>query len=296
MIFTPEPTAIVCHDAGGANIILEGARTQPDHQFLAVMAGPAARLWAENPIPGVPLLGLDAALHDARFVVTGTGWACDLEHRARIQARQRGVHCAAVLDHWVNYRERFERQGQVVLPDEIWVTDSYAKAEAEKIFPGLPVKQKINHYLERMRALLAVPVETDQPRVLYVLEPLRFDWPGLSQPGEFEALTYFTRSLSVLGLPADTEITLRPHPSDPPGKYDEWLAQHPKINAHVEADTPLWQAMARASWVVGCESMALVVALASGRQVVSTLPPAAPVCRLPHSDIIHLRTLAPATS
>jgi len=40
--------------------------------------------------------------------------------------------------------------------------------------------------------------------------------------------------------------------------------------------------------VVGCESFALVVALAAGRRVCSTLPPWAPPCRLPQPGIVRL--------
>ena len=43
-----------------------------------------------------------------------------------------------------------------------------------------------------------------------------------------------------------------------------------------------------ARWVVGCESQALVVALAAGRQVWSSLPPWAPPCRLPQAGVQRL--------
>jgi hypothetical protein len=44
---------------------------------------------------------------------------------------------------------------------------------------------------------------------------------------------------------------------------------------------------------VGCESMALVVALAAGREVFSSLPPWAPPCRLPHAGVRRLHTRSP---
>ena len=47
--------------------------------------------------------------------------------------------------------------------------------------------------------------------------------------------------------------------------------------------------ISKAKWVAGCESYALVVALASGRNVYCALPPWAPTCRLPHPGITHLK-------
>ena len=52
-----------------------------------------------------------------------------------------------MLDHWVNYPMRFERQGARVLPDEAWVTDDWAADLARRCFPGLAVRQKPNAYL-----------------------------------------------------------------------------------------------------------------------------------------------------
>ena len=57
-------------------------------------------------------------------------------------------------------------------------------------------------------------------------------------------------------------------------------------------DAPtLAAAVSRCRWVAGCESYALIVALAAGRSVVCTLPPWAPPARLPPGKLIHLRTI-----
>ena len=123
--------------------------------------------------------------------------------------------------------------------------------------------------------------------LLYVLEPARSDW-GRQAPGEFQALDYFAQNRHRLPLPPGTRIRLRPHPSDPPGKYEDWLRrQAPDFTLDISANLP--EALARAQWVAGCESFALVVALAAGRRVICTLPPWAPACRLPHAGLLHLK-------
>ena len=83
-------------------------------------------------------------------------------------------------------------------------------------------------------------------------------------------------------------LVLRPHPTDAPGKYDDWIARHGTC-ARLDPSKSLVEAIARCAWVAGMESNAMVVALAAQRRVVCTLPPWAPPCRLPHRGLIHLK-------
>jgi len=289
------PLAVVCHDAGACNVILPWLR-RPDLSQRAVMDGPAARLYrsrfgaaAAVPDANAPDAALEAALRGAAMLLSGTGWASDLEHRARRLARARGVFSVAVIDHWINYPMRFERDGETVWPDEFWVTDERALAIAQTAFPGAVVRCFDNLYLRAEAA--AIAPQPPSPQVLVVLEPARSDW-GRGVAGEFQALDHFMQRRAEAGVPDTAPIRLRPHPSDPPGKYDAWIAAQRQrfAGADVALDhhATLAGAIGASTWVVGCESMALVIALAAGRRVVSTLPPWAPPCRLPQPGIARL--------
>ena len=286
---TPElgtPFAVVCHDAGAANIVIawinaEGLVTSA----RPFMRGPAEKIWRDTFPAAAMCETIEECLSGVRAVLTGTGWASDVEHHARQMAATAGLHSVAVIDHWVNYEPRFERQGARALPGELWVADDHAAKIARDTFPGIPVLVMPNYYLERIvRSIAAVPAGGD---ILYVLEPERRAW-GDGRPGEFQALDYFIEMLPQLGIPPGTLIRLRPHPSDPPGKYEPWLATHSGTRAEIDASASLGDALSRARWVAGCESMAMVVALKAGRTVFSTLPPFAPPCSLPHAELVHL--------
>lgn len=286
------PLAIVCHDAGAANHVFAWLAAEPV-PCRAMVAGPAARLWAEH-FPGrACCASLDEALDGAASVLSGSGWASTLEHAARRGARARGARSIAVVDHWVNYLPRFERDVERVLPDEIWVTDEHALAEARRCFPGVALRQQPNLYLKAACREIA-PVEAAGPDVLVVLEPARSDW-GRSIAGEFQALDHLVGHLGALALPADARLRLRPHPSDPPGKYDAWIAAQRPGLARLDDAPTLAAAISRCACVVGCESYAMVVALAAQRRVVCMLPPWAPACRLPHAGIERLGAIPAAT-
>lgn len=288
LINYPSNTAVVCHDAGAANIVLAGLLTTRRSDWRAYMRGPAQQLWNES-FPGVALCHtLDSAIEGAELLVTGTGWASDVEYEARVLARNYGVYSIAVIDHWVNYDERFVRNGKVVWPDEFWVTDKYALEIARRTFSDRIVRLVPNRYVEMQLRDIAQEEAVGAPELLYVLEPIRDDW-GRGIPGEFQALDYFVSHLPNLGLPSGTIIRLRPHPSDASGKYDKWIANHSNLNLQLDDALHITESLGRASWVAGCESFALVLGLMAGRKCYCTLPPWAPACRLPHRGLIPIR-------
>jgi hypothetical protein len=286
VIDLPTPLAAVCHDAGATNLILPWIAAERPERLHPVMGGPATALWRSR-FGTTATLQPEQALEGASALLTGTGWASDLEHRARKLAKARGIRSVAVIDHWVNYRERFVRNGEEVLPDEIWVTDEYALALAREQFPDLLISLRPNLYLEEQLAKAPPLTDTDRD-VLFVAEPIRSDW-GNDALGEFQALDYFLSRRRELGIPRGARIRIRPHPSEPTGKYDAWANSH--ANVAFDGSEDLATALGGARWVVGCESYALVVALHSGRNAISALPPWSPACRLPHGEIARLAAL-----
>lgn len=282
-------TAVVCHDAGAANIIQAYMSAYPLHIWQPYMLGPAAKSWMSLGLPTQAFESLESSLHGVSVLVSGTSWADDIEHTARKLARERGIHNIAVLDHWVNYPDRFVRQGETVLPDEIFVTDEYARQQAEKCFPSLPISLHENLYLAGQLRELS-QLTADAVEVLYLLEPIRADWPR-NAAGEFEALDYFIMHWPKLGIPSDATLRLRPHPSDPPDKYARWMAEHDDLNVVLDDCPSLALALSQARWVAGCETAAMTIALAAGFTVISSLPPWASPCHLPHDGIVHLNKL-----
>lgn len=287
----PLPVAVVCHDAGAANHIAAWIKADGlSCDVRPCMQGPALRIWDANFPGGSVLQSPEEALQGARSLLSGTGWASDLEHQARLLAHRDGIASVAMVDHWVNYRGRFARGGVEQLPDEVWVVDEYALAAANQVLHDCHVRLKDDIYSLRLLEGVGTSEQAPDNRLLYILEPARSDW-GRGEPGEFQALDYFLEHLPALNLPPDTILQLRPHPSDPSGKYQRYLSSVP--GRRIELDRGgLTEALAGSRWVAGCESFALVLAMKAGRQVFCSLPPWAPSCRLPHAGLIHLKNLS----
>ena len=313
----PEASVAVCaHDAGAASHMV--AWLAPMHKKLRLcLTGPAERLFYERLGSATnSVQTLDQALDGAQMLISGTGWTSDLEHQARLLARSRGITTVAVLDHWCNYRERFMWYGQEVLPDQFWVSDVDAALLAQATFPGYPVQQLPNFWLEgicsavkRIRYSTFDHRQPKQParRLLYLLEPIRVPWisaadrsPGnASEAGEIQALHYWLKQLPNLieqgwvAPPDELEaLVLRPHPSEPAGKYDAFIADVAAAwPIQLDQAPDLSESLAWADAVFGCETQALIAAMACDLTVFSTIPPWAPPCVLPHKSLLHLSRL-----
>ena len=304
------PVALVAHDAGAASHM---AAWFSNSNF-------PLRIYAEGPAKSLFLKAFDQPLEaslrlavcNSSILVSGTGWASDLEHRARILASDRNIPSFSVLDHWANYRERFQRDSQEVLPDQLWVTDADAAALATTALPSVPVLQLPNFWLEALyrevQTLRAGTPAIFQPRrparrLLYLLEPIRVSWsqgPVVKpESGEFQGVRYWLKQLPRLieegwvAPPHELEaLALRPHPSEPVGKYDALIAEAASSwPMQLDRAPALAEALAWADAAFGCETQALVAAMACHLPAFSTVPPWAPPCRLPQAALHHLSRL-----
>jgi len=290
--------AIVSHDAGGAEI-LSSWLLRSDDLCSVVLEGPAVGIFDRKCI-GIERLTLAEAVTNCDWVLCGASWASNLERQAIKLGRKQGKKTVVFLDHWVNYKARFQEiDGSVIYPDEIWVGDVEAQRIADAAFPNISVKLKINPYLEDLRSDLA-QIETNKSStnkvlILYVCEPIREH--ACSQYGnerhwgytEEDAIQYFLENIESLNLDIE-HITIRPHPSEDPDKY-RWTEALAPALIRFGGIKSLIHETADADIVVGCESMALVVGLLADKRVISCIPPGGNPCQLPQSEIEHMQNL-----
>lgn len=288
------PVAVICHDAGSANIIyswLESAvckNPELANDLRIYSLGPAKNLLNKYDMCHIKLsCSLKDALYDAKTLIAGTGWETALELQALILAQRMGIKTISVIDHWINYSERFSIKGWSATPEEIWVTDFYAKSIARKIFPSIRIEIKPNLYISKSVDRINSLTKPSQKglRILYVLEPIRTTWAKGHDLGEFDALEYFFLHVERLFSEDIDEIRLRPHPSESQEKYRHLVTQHRSFKITLDDMIDLECSIAWSDVVVGCQTMAMVVALEAGRKVISSMPPWAPPCALPHKDI-----------
>lgn len=294
-----ETVGIVCHDAGGAEMVSEWV-LQSGLNFHACLAGPAVNIF-QSKFKECKNTTLETLLRKCDWILCGSSWQSDLEKIAVKRSLALGIFVVVYLDHWVNYEDRFLSNNTLNLPNEIWVSDRYALELVNKLFPKCSVRLIDNPYIKKVKSEIEaqeyneITVDID---ILYVCEPIREhskikygveDFLGYT---EESALEFFFNNIHLL-TSEYSNITIRPHPSDVFGKY-EWTKRYSTKSSVVKIGgaQSLISEIMRSRIVVGCESMAMVVALMAGRKVYSSIPRKGRDCVLPHEDIIKMKDIS----
>jgi len=289
--------AIVSHDAGGAEIL--SSWLNRSHCLASVVvAGPAEAIFRRK-CPQAEFLPLDEAMAKSAWLLCGTGWQSSFERKAIARGRELGKKTVAFLDHWVNYRERFDESGSSVLPDEIWVGDQDAERIARALFTETPVLLQQNPYLQdllvEIEQLQVEKAISASKKVLYVCENV-VDHARLQYGDErywgytdYDALLFFLKHISALGEAIEA-VTIRPHPSEQAEKY-HWVTKLNSLPIKIGGKQTLLKEILEADIVVGIQSMAMVVGLLARKRVISSIPPGGHPCQLPQKNIEHMNNL-----
>jgi hypothetical protein len=293
---------IAAHDAGGAEIVSAWVKQHPALRYRFILGGPARAIFLRKLGDGIDWREQiqDGWISETDLVLTATSYASDLEWQVRRQARSAGKPVVSWLDHWTNYRIRFERGGEAIWPDEFWLADETAWLIAREAFsPHSRLVLAGNPYVEELRGLaLQLPAETTRTdHVLYVAEPLsRANGliHGDARFGgydEFDALRLFLNwCQQELGRGRSVKVRLRPHPSEAEHKYEALLANYPDVRVLSSCGSSLLEDCTWAGLVCGCSSMALFVAqTVFQRPIVCAIPPPGVACLLPLPSITYLR-------
>ncbi len=303
---------ITAHDAGGAELLSSMAAAELDNHHWQVIArndSPAKSIFIGK---GMPRLIAQPEQNTASvfelfkpdFLFCGTS-SDKFELPYIKEVRKRAVCSISFLDHWVNYRERFDYPNtgwENNLPDFTAVSDNYAfnMADSYKVFNLLKVK---NYYIEKLLAqyddMTAAP--GNSKILLFVSEAIEEHRAGLKRDDPLQlgytqteviedVLNSFSQISGKLG--AD-RIIIRLHPAEALGKYDYLQKRFSNIITAVEHpnERSLNESIRNARSVIGINSMALMIAHLLGKPVISYIPvDHACVLPLPPECCIHSLT------
>ena len=144
------------------------------------------------------------------LLITGSGWMSQLEVAAIKEAKFRGIPCITILDHWVNYRERFgdaeENQPQILA-----VTNSIALEIAQEKFPDNVIWLIPDFQIEAYREALGGK-EKSSFCVLILLEPFSI-FNSLFTVNKEVLGNLLRYAFSIKQSRGLSTVLIRPHPS-----------------------------------------------------------------------------------
>ena len=297
-IHKKDTVGVVCHDAGGAEVVSDWL-LQSGLDFYCCLAGPALDIFRRK-FKVINNMTLDLLVNQSDWLLCGSSWQSDLEKQAIKYAIKSQKYAVVCLDHWVNYEDRFTADGTLTLPNELWVCDNYAYEIATELFPGVAIKIIDNPYFQKIKLDLAA-VYSDENNsdvdILYVCEPIKehamikYGDENFLGYTEESALRFFFTNIGILPFNIN-RVIVRPHPSDPSGKYD-WVLDYKSdlLDITIGGGSSLISEIIRSKCIVGCESMAMVVGILAEKIVYCSIPNEGRPCVLPHQEILSLASI-----
>ena len=245
---------IVANDAGGAKQIGWLTRIlECDITYFAT--GPAISILGQA-LPGARLKNsLEEILYED-LLITGSGWMTQIEQQAIEIANIQGLNYITVIDHWLNYQDRFARSN-LSIPIRIGTTNDLAFELAEFTFTNSQIVKLPDLELDYYRQFLSKNTQK-KSHILVILEPNSKFSSGaeylIDSGREFEVINFAIDKCRMQGL---QEVILRPHPSQN-GKLPNDLEFNDKtISIRFSDKDDLLQDLVGASAVIGFGSYAL---------------------------------------
>ena len=281
---------LVSHNAGGAALLASwAAHHMQEYRFECLLSGPAVAIFSQRLSAAFLITRSAVEINKYTLLITGTssaetGWETVL----LAGARTAGVPTISLLDHWTNYTSRFLWQGNYIFPDHLWVSDSYAMAQVEQcqqITPNYPKATQITNFylLDQVEYIRKNKFNASGEQILFVSEP-SYNSLYTAQQALADFLQYVYNHLNHV-----VTVRLRLHPREALSEYQillhDWAD---KLSIELSANGKLEDDLCWATWVVGCQTMAMVVAQAAGIKVASCLPACVAKSALPHSEIPRL--------
>jgi len=283
--------AIVSNDAGGAEILSSYVQNFNDSniKYIFILTGPARSIFKKK-IKKINITNLKEAVNIASELICSTSLNSKIELKAIRKFKEIGKKTTVILDHWINYKKRFIYKNKIILTDNICVYDKYAKNLLKNIFPKILIFLKRNYYIYNIKKNIKRKINKQAKiiNILYVSEPISEIKKNFKITGEFKTFNFFYKNIKSI-TKKNFKIIFRIHPAEKKNKY-KWL----KVNfpfVKFSKNKFLKNDIEKSDIVVGRQTMALVVALAARRKVISCIPQNEKRCILPFSGIQELRDM-----
>ncbi len=273
---------IVAYDSGGANYIKSFILHYSIYPNIYV-GGPAESIFKS--IKGLKkFYSIEEIVNNSEILIFGSGWETKFEMEALLYAKNK-IPTITFLDHWTNYKQRFIINDKEILPDIIVVFDIYAYELAKKSFPGNKNILHFSNYYLINQLSESHKFKNQNKHILFIDEPIMSHYESTNnyKYDEFSGLKYFLNHIKENNL-LNEKIKIRLHPSENNiNKYRHITKSFDNIT--ISKINPLVKDILHSKYVIGFESMALVVSVELNKKTYTIIPPGCGESSLPHRNI-----------
>lgn len=269
------------HDIGGANMlvpIIPVCREAGD-EIICCARGPACDAWGQSEHIEASESNIARLLDNfnPQLVVTGTSLFASFERLFWKHARSRGIVTLAVVDAWINIRERFLSDGKLLQPDVICVIDDQLKQKLIAQSWCTSYVEYIGHphlecFVQRIKEQRTKRIETKNHSIVFISEPIAEHY-GRNKVGydQYSVVELLSQALCELKI---KRLIIKPHPSE---NLDTWQTLLDEMEYTAKLDLVITQEtiqklLVDADLVLGMASMVLIEAVMSQIPVLAIQP------------------------
>jgi len=281
---------IVCYSPGGAEQISEYVKLNfRKKKFLFFLGGPAIKIFKNKigQINNDNIKKFNTFKFDKifKYCLLGSGTASRFELNHLKFFKQKKLKTIVFLDHWSQYKQRFNYNKNYIYPDQIWVSDQHAYNKAKKIFK-VPIKRKKNFLLAVINKKYK-SFKKEKKYNLFISQPLKEDSktfnPKLNYD-QFKAFKYLYQKKKKLLEKVELKIKL--HPSEKKYYWEKFIKKNFKdARINLIKRGTLEKIFAKTISVFGCASMAMYISSELGIKTFCCIPPGGKKSSLPSKKI-----------
>ena len=237
-------------------------------KYKVCLKGPAINIFKKK-IKRLKNYSFNNVFNSSNKIITSTGWSSKHEINAIIQAKKYKKYAVSILDHWVNYRERFIKNKILHLPNEIWVFNTKALEIAKNLFRKkvIIVKKNDLYFRKIIKQIKFLKKNIkNKNNILYLTTP--------NIDKKFSDLYFFKVFIKNLFLfkKDNIKIIFRLHPLDNIDKYSEYINQIKKKYMIEISKNSLEFDLARSNCVFGINSTAQVISALANIRTINIYP------------------------
>ena len=261
-IYAKKKILIICRDAGGAELISSWLKFNKI-SFSGIISGPAKNIFKQKKLKFKKIPFLKNAIKENQIIITGTGWNYKEYFKSWNLAKKYKKIIISFIDHWKNYKLRFKFKKKYFFPQEIWVSDIYAKKKAKKIFTKSKIRLIKNHYLEQLRKKKTHYRKKN--KIIIATNNLDAAKKILKEKIKISDEFFVLKSINFIKNKYDSKnIYLKIHPSEKRKKYIQILKRNNLTNIKMLKDTDQIKFAKSCKVLIACETNLLPVSKALG--------------------------------
>ena len=279
MIYKNKNLFFAAHDAGAAEILVAIARrNKAKNKIRLNLSGPAIKIFEREELyanNNNSNFNLEREILGSDYIITGTSQKNSHELEAIQVAKSHSKKTISLLDHWTNYKERFLLFDKLILPNQIWVFDSYAEELALRFFKDTKVVRHKNLYIEdQIKYFEEINSQTSQ-YVLYLCQNLN-DHREEIPFNDIDAISFFLKNKHLCDKNSKTPklntVCIRVHPSQKSFDLQLLKKRFPQIRIIQQTKPSLLNQISESSYVVGVDTMAMALAVELRKEVFCSIP------------------------